>query len=186
MHRLYVIGPRDKRVEKAVVVNTTSTSKDFGKAFSPFMCQGRIELGGLVAHNVENLWQGTKRFEDQIDDGEWINWRDSILSNKFAQRYPKGKGAKAICSIWNGKKLDYIPARKKIYVPAYVKKLKSYCEREVNSLIDMLSCTDIYLWDFDGYATENSWDEILNDPNRSLGHAFVLKKYIMHRLGVEF
>jgi hypothetical protein len=69
---------------------------------------------------------------------------------------------------------DYIDARKNIYIPIYkncaskteaYKKLKQLHKDNV----------DIILWDFDGRYTDQTLDEILNDPSKPCGHGFVLK-----------
>lgn len=188
IHNLHLMSPRDTKTvpEKAVIVNTTSRSKDFGKAFSPFMNQGPIELGGLIAKNVENLWQFTKVYSEHVDDFQaWCQWRDKGLQDTFAHRYPMGKGRKPEFAYLD-KKMDYITARKEIYIPVYRQKLKKYCTRQINSLIDMLSVCDVWLWDFDVRITDESFDQIVNNPDHNLGHAFVLKKYVYDLQGREF
>ena len=173
-HKLIVVGPRDKVPSDYVVVNTTSRSSDFGKAFSPFM-QGDIELYGLRARNVENFWQYTKVFQEHVDDNEaWEEWRDRGLAQTKAVRYPMGKGRKALCARINGKDLDYIEARKQIYVPIYRQKLRKYCMGQLNSLVDLLTVSRVALWDFDGYLTDDKWSTILNNPEKKMGHAFVI------------
>jgi hypothetical protein len=184
---LYVMGPREKAPEGAVVVNTTSRSNDFGQAFSPFRNQGTIYLGELKAHNVENLWQFTKVYKEHVDDFDrWCQWRDGGLSDTFAHRYPMGKGRKAEFSRLDGKELNYVEARKAIYIPAYWQKLQAFCQREVNSLVDMLSVTDVALWDFDGYLTDDGIEAIMNNPDKKMGHAFIIKKFVYKQMGRPF
>lgn len=196
IHKLYVCGYKDSIPEGAMVVNTTSKSEDFGKVFSPFMNQGDIVLNGLRSHNVENIWQFTKVYPEHEDDIDlWVKWRDEGLRDKFAHRYPMGKGAipKFSCikqsPAWDknlSEKLSYIQARKEIYIPAYVQKLKNYCLKEVNWLIGMLHSSDVYLWDFDGYLTDLSFKELVHKEEKSLGHAFILKKFVANRLKIDF
>ena len=41
----------------------------------------------------------------------------------------------------------------------------------------MLIERDLYLWDFDGYNHKElglTYDEVINNPDRKMGHAFVL------------
>ncbi|HEY5268336.1 MAG TPA: hypothetical protein VII94_04340 [Candidatus Saccharimonadales bacterium] len=36
---------------------------------------------------------------------------------------------------------------------------------------------DLYLWDFDGYAhkaAEMTYEQVINDPDKKMGHAFVI------------
>jgi hypothetical protein len=174
-NKLYVIGPRDAPPAGAIVVNTTSRSNDFGKAFSPFLNEP-IELAGLRAGNVENFWQYTKVYNEHAHDPKaWEAWRDKGLSKKFADRYPMGKGARPLCSRLSGKDLDYISARKEIYIPIYRQKLHKYCMTQLDTLADMLTVTAVALWDFDGYLTDLPFKDIVNNPDRKMGHAFVIK-----------
>lgn len=47
----------------------------------------------------------------------WYEWSQNGFNNLNAVRFPKGKGAKPLFSLWHGEKLNYIEARKKIYAP---------------------------------------------------------------------
>jgi len=39
---------------------------------------------------------------------------------------------------------------------------------------------DIALWDFDGYNSPGkTYEEIINDPTKKMGHAFVLREVIL-------
>lgn len=189
MHNLHILGPRDPTPSDGVIVNTTSRSKDFGRAFSPMINQGPIELAGLCSHNVENMWQATKCYKEYVEKPqEWLAWRNKLLADRFAHRYPMGKGKKPEFSYLSKEygKLSYTQARKVIYIPAYQQKLERYCTRQVHSIIDMLTVSNIYLWDFDGRVTEESFDEIVNNQDAKCGHAFVLKKHVYNIIGKDF
>jgi hypothetical protein len=87
-----------------------------------------------------------------------------------------GKGAVPLFSWWDGEALDYVRARKKIYVPVYAKAVVNtpgFCE-----LLRLYrEHGELQLWDFDGYdhhALGMSLKDVLNDPTRKMGHAFVL------------
>ena len=93
---------------------------------------------------------------------------------KAGIRYPMGKGAIPLYSLWDNEKLDYIQARRKIYYKVYsegVVRTDAY-----NRLYDYyINNTDIHLWDFDGYNyTHTDLKGVFNDPKRKMGHAFVL------------
>lgn len=87
-----------------------------------------------------------------------------------------GKEAKPLYSYWDGQTYTYTEARSKIYIPLYaeaVKKTSAFAQ--LKKLYE--TGEDLYLWDFDGYnhkALGLSFDEVINDPNRKMGHAFVL------------
>lgn len=185
MFQLHLFGPKDrsKLPSDALKLNATSTSSDFGKVFSPFMNQGPITIDGLTANNVENIWQGTKVYEG-IED--FPKWRDRILADTKAHRYPNGR-VKPICSrLPTMGDLDYISARKAIYIPAYIQKLNNYCQREVSSILDILTLSDLYVFDFD-VSLERSdaqFKVLVEDPSASLGHGYILKRYILNRVEV--
>mgnify|MGYP001566161829 CR=1 FL=1 len=181
-HQIHIWGPRERSQvpQSAFKINTTSTSTDFGKAFSPFMNQGPIELYGLTAHNVENMYQYQKCYSRHVGNyQEWKRWRDAGLASTIAVRYPMGKGAKPEFSYIKGLgKLSYVEARHKIYIPAYEQKLARYCTRELQTLADILTITDVWLFDFDGRITDQLFEDAVCDPDHSLGHSFIIKKFL--------
>lgn len=178
---VYVWGPRDKSPKGVEVINTTSRSINWSRGLSPFFL-GPCELyGDYVSHNVENAWQFSKVFQEhathQGDPTEYyFNWALRGWSNPMAIRYPMGKGKKPLYSLWNNERLTYVEARKKIYVPLYAKAVvqtEAYAQlREVYK-----SKGEIHLWDFDGYnhiGLNMTFKDVINDPNKKMGHAFVL------------
>lgn len=88
-----------------------------------------------------------------------------------------GKGVKPEYGWWDGKKLDYVESRKKIYVPIYSRGVIK--TNAFQKLLDIYRTTskDIYLIDFDGYnhiKMSKSLKDVLNDPNMKMGHGFVI------------
>lgn len=182
-----VIGPRDKKElpDNSVLVYTVSRASGWSRGLSPFFC-GPVKLyGGYIAKNVENAWQFSKVYKVHIgQDGdptdEYFEWAKRGWNDNRAHRYPMGKGAKPEYSWWDGERLGYIEARKKIYVPLYARavgkteayrKLRDLCKDEEN----------IYLWDFDGYDHDKlgmTMMDVLDNPTRPMGHAFVLKRML--------
>lgn len=180
-----IVGPRDKNLNPDVlVVNTTSRSKEpWSRGLSPFFL-GPVKLyDGFTSHNVENAWQYAKVYKQYTtnDDNrdptdEYWEWAKQGWGNKQAVRFPMGPGAKPEYSYWNGEKLGYVDARKKIYAPCYAKaalmsdafaKLRSICMKE----------KEIYLFDFDGYdylQKGMSLQQVIDEPRLKMGHAFVL------------
>src|SRR3990167_8472834 len=185
MSKLRVCGFKDKLPDGAVVINTTSRSTDFGKAFSPFMNQGPIELYGLAAHNGENFFQFSKTYQEHLENTQaGLRWRAAGFANRTPHRYPMGKGVRPLFGYVNKElgRLDYIAGRKLVYIPAYLQKLQRYCETAVARLLKMLEDTDVWLWDFDGYDNDDSFDTILHNEKRNMGHAFIVRQYCLDRL----
>ncbi len=175
---IYVIGMRDKVPEGALVINTTSRDKQYGSLFSPFFL-GPVKLwDGTLAKNVENAWQFSKVYSEHDNNGKpnkkWFEWSRKGFDDKWAHRYPAGKNRKPLYS-WNGKQLDYISARKELYIPFYAETIKN--SAQIKMLQSLSELTDIYLRDFDGYNHRElnmTWDEVIDNPNKKMGHAFVI------------
>jgi hypothetical protein len=188
-----VIGPRDPKEpgisKKPFFVNTTSRSSDgWSVGLSPFFL-GPVPLyDGHVSRNVENAWQYAKVYEDHDDNGqptdEYFEWAKKGWRNPRAVRYPMGKGAKPEYSWWDGAALGYVAARKKIYVPLYSKAVLHSAAFE--RLLDIYQeHGELVLWDFDGYdhrALGMDLKDVLNFPDRSMGHAFVLMMLLEAKL----
>lgn len=163
------------------IINTTSRSKDFGKGFSPFILGPVNTYDGLHAKNVENAWQFSKVYPQYIGTNGVPNalyyiWRDRGWEDTYAHRYPMGKGAKPLFSWWDGKPLDYIEARKIIYAPLYAQAVVH--TKEFATLKELYYANDQFvLLDFDGYdylRLGMTLNDVINDPERKMGHAFVL------------
>lgn len=173
--KIRVIGPKDitpSQVHKhSSVINTTTSSKTWSRALSP-MLLGPVELyNGHTSKNMENAWQFSKRYEGQSYK-EWLDWAKSGWQDVWAHRYPMGKGAVPLCSMWKGAALTYIQAREQIYIPLYTQAVKKSAVWD--NLKSLLGKQEIVLWDFDGYSSYSSLEEVLNNPMKKMGHAFVL------------
>jgi ribulose bisphosphate carboxylase small subunit len=176
-----VIGPGQRRDG---ALDVTSRSTNWGKELSPFYLGPCTTPEGIVASNVENLWQFSKVYAEFVDSEKnptalWREWSRHGMKLKRAVRYPAGKGAIPLFSFWKNQKLDYIEARKQIYLPYYrdaVKKtrawklLKSHYEDK----------REIVLFDFDGHGDTRTLKQVLNDPNKKMGHGYVLAMMLLY------
>jgi len=175
-----IIGPRDKRDPRAI--NTTSHAKsEWTSELSPFNLGPTTLYSTYRAHIFENAWQYAKVYPQHADnhgnprDAYW-QWAIAGWNSRQPKRYPMGKGARPLYSLWNGARLGYIDARKTIYFPLYrdlVKKTSAYRR------LEQIYRTEkkITLFDFDGYdhhALGLSLHDVLNNPRRICGHAFIL------------
>lgn len=162
-----------------VIVDTTSNTHLIYRELSPFV------LSAPPAKRFENLWQFSKVYRCHWDDQEgepmpeWYAWRDKGYVDTQAHRYPMGKGTIPICSWW-GKPRDYIEARKVIYATHYalnVIKTESFkiLQEQYNEC--NLRNKELILLDYDAYdhlALGMSLIDVINNPKRKMGHAFVL------------
>lgn len=178
--QIQVIGPKDRKNYRNYI-NTTSSGIEF-KALSPFFL-GPVPLyQEYKSWNMENAWQFSKVYQQHVDKWnnptkEYFNWAMKGWADKFAHRYPMGKSTRPLYSYWNGNQLDYIQARKQIYIPLYslaVKRTEAW-----NNLLDLVrKGNEIILFDYDGYSDYDSLEEVENNPKRKMGHAFVLAKLL--------
>jgi hypothetical protein len=190
---LYVEKYDAKIPSDAIVVNTTSRANDWMSGLSPFKLYGGHLYSDYFAENVENAWQASKVYSEFVDEDqnptpEYFEWADKIWKSTYAFRYPMGKGRKPLYSYWDGAKLSYIEARKRIYIPIYSRAvivteafqiLKNMFEKEVR---------DIYLIDFDGYnhiRMKRTMEQVINDPYKKMGHAFVLYSLLIKEVNIK-
>lgn len=185
----------DRELPKRFVVNVTSRSKFWtGKRMSP-MHLGPVWLyGDVEALNVENAWQYSKVYkrhlhEDGFPNEEWYDWAHAGFTSQRADRYPMGKGAIPEYTWFDYEKLDYIEARKKVYIPIYRDAVEN--DQLANSFVDWMAdllqgeIEELVLQDFDAYdhhALGYSWEDVVNDPDRKMGHGFVLGQMIEERM----
>ena len=173
MGKVFIYGPKDYAPED--VINTTSRSITWSKGLSPFF----LSPVNINAYNVENVWQYSKVYQEHVDENNeptlaYFEWRSKGFATRRAVRYPMSKGILPLYSLWKGVKYDYVSARKEIYFPVYgqaVIKTEAY-----KKLYEIYSSEgEVHLWDFDGYDySHTTLKNVLNDPKRKMGHAFVL------------
>lgn len=178
---IHVTGPGYKTPEGVVAINTTSRSTTWSKSLSPFFLGPTDLYGGYISVNIENAWQFSKVYEYYLEEdgsvGErYFKWALDGWNDTRAHRYPMGKGVAPLYSYWNREKLTYVEARKKIYIPLYFKAVqKTFAFEKLKKMHE--EGQDLYLWDFDGYDHKMlnlSFDQVINDPNKKMGHAFVI------------
>jgi hypothetical protein len=184
-----IVGPRSPKepglTKRPEFVDTTSRSpSDWQRDLSPFhLGPCRLYEGAVVPQsaNMENAWQFAKVYRHHVGSRgfptqEYFDWARDGWTHRRAVRYPMGKGAVPEYSWWDGERLGYVEARKRIYVPLYTRAVvgtRGFARlreryRELGTLV---------LWDFDGYdhhALGMTLKEVMNDPTRKMGHAFVL------------
>ncbi len=179
---VHVLPVRTKNPYNCPEVSTVSNYGGIYTNLSPFVL-GPVQsyLPDHCAQRFENLWQFSKVYKEHIDkDGypstAWHLWRTRGWADTRAHRYPMGRGRKPEYSWWELEKLGYIDARKRIYAKVYaehVMKTKSF------DLLLMLYVTrgEVTLKDYDAYdhiKIGMSLRDVINNPDRIMGHAFVL------------
>lgn len=171
------------KVNEGLVVNTCSNaSTGWERDLSPFIVGPCKLYDGLVALNAENAWQYSKVYKQHLGDSgdppdpgpAWFEWSRAGFANPRANRYPMGKGARPEYSFWDGKKLTYVKARKVIYGPLYAEAVQKTAG--FKHLVELYHSEKLLvLRDWDGRNTKETLTEVLKNPYKKMGHAFVLK-----------
>ncbi|CAF1195943.1 unnamed protein product [Rotaria sordida] len=194
--------------ENWLVYNVTSTTKEkWCSEFSPFFL-GPIELYSnnkdgkmFIAKNMENAWQFCKVYKQFTDaDGyspspAYWQWAENGWNDSKPHRFPLGrKASKPLYSLWNGKKLNYIEARKIIYAPLYAKYVEQTdAYKKLNDIYIKYCCGDkndkhkkpMALLDFDGWdhlGQGYTLEQVINMEKPKMGHAFVLAGLLENNL----
>ncbi len=192
-----VCGPREihkikKNLRDNYIINVTTSGKPFGWQFSPFHLGPVILKDGGISKNVENAWQFSKVYPQHLEENgtlgrKWVNWAASGYSDTKAYRYPMGKGAKPLYSYYDGMRLDYIEARKSIYIPLYKQGVLNCSEysRLVQIVKERMNNQQVWFFDYDGYdnvAKNMTFEEVIENPNLTMGHGFVLAMIVEKEL----
>lgn len=177
---IHVLGFRTAK--KDFHIDTTSRSKTWSRGLSPFFV-GPIQVNAQdVSVNMENAWQYSKVFvrEHVGNDGhpneKWWEWARAGWAKERADRYPMGKSAVPFFSWAFGQRLPYVQARKSLYAPWYAKAVQK-TDAFARLKKEYETNKDIWLWDFDGYDHHKlgmSYLDVINCPDKKMGHAFVL------------
>ena len=154
----------EKRWPGAAVIDVTSRGVEPWVRFSPFYPHGGVPIPNTpdaTAQSVEGLWQGLKVFErEDIDLGKW-----AITNMAGIKRGGRSRGAVRghRFGVGSDALLDYLEARRRIYLPAYqwVLELRRLAVEYPLVLLD--------------YET----NENVEDLSRPLSHAALVRCYLL-------
>lgn len=196
MQTIRVMNKRAKKFpDGAVVIDTTSNSSNWSAALSPFHV-GPIKLyGGRTATCLENAWQFCKVYLQHTDINcnptlDYWDWAEAGWVAP-AKRYPMGRGARPLYSLWDNQRHDYISARRNIYAPLYAKYVVlEPAYTKLQTMLDNCASHDVQLvlLDYDGYdvgpiTKDNAAEklkEVLENPAKKMGHAFVIAGLLLN------
>lgn len=176
------IGFREPTPPGYSLVDVTSRSPTAEQGLSPFVLGPVLLYPPYYALNVENAWQFCKVYSKHVDPGTgepseaYFAWAREGWASRRAQRYPMGKGVRPLYSWWAGARLNYLEARRAIYVPAYVScasrspQLQVLRDRISRGERLALRCFDSY----DYHTWGRTFENVLADPTHLVGHAMVL------------
>ncbi|CAM2007988.1 DUF6939 family protein [Acanthopleuribacter pedis] len=156
----------------AVLIDVTSKGPLPWQKFSPFFPHGDIPVpfsSGITAASVEGVWQGLKVFEGTgIDRAKFDVTTMKGLKRTVRKFGPVLGHQKGV----DGKEhLDYISARKTIYLPMYHWVLENKLQAECNKLRRLAAQHTVLLLDYETNAD-------LEDPRKPLSHASLIIAYL--------
>ena len=170
---MIVVASKRKKTETllkeypgCVIIDVTSNSSDvdFVK-LSPFYPHGGIPVPGMnrTAACVEGIWQGLKTFES----GEGIS--TETLSNSTMKNLKRTVRTHGRCKghLYGDRLLEYIEARKLIYLPSYrwvlENKLQDLCRR----LKTLSAQRTVVLLEYETNADVEDWRKPLSHASRT-------------------
>lgn len=161
-----------KMYSDAIVADVTSQAKDGLIKLSPFFPHGGIPIPfseGMTATCVEAIWQGLKVFEDS--DVDVLLFKNDTMKNIKRSVRKNGRPLGHRKGVNGNELLDYIEARKQIYIPTY----RWMLENKVSSIIERMKeaskTKTIILLDY-------NTNQDVDDASKPLSHAFLIKAYI--------
>lgn len=158
-----------KEFPNAVIIDVTSKGKMPMAKFSPFYPIGNIPIPfspNKFSKSVEGIWQGLKVFEDCDIDVSKFEITSMKGLKRTVRKFGKPKGHRK--GINGTELLDYITARKLIYLPAYKWVLDNRLEKEIEELKNIAENRTLVLLDY-----ETNGD--INNFRKPLSHAQLIK-----------
>lgn len=161
-----------KKYPGAILADVTSKATDSLVKLSPFYPHGGIPIPfseGMTATCVEAIWQGLKVFEDS--DVDVLLFKNDTMKNIKRSVRKNGRPLGHRKGVKGTELLDYIEARKQIYIPTY----RWMLENKVSSIIERMKeaskTKTIILLDY-------NTNQDVDDASKPLSHAFLIKAYI--------
>lgn len=161
-----------KEFPGCVIIDVTSKGDEEWKKLSPFYPHGGIPVPfseGVTSMSVEGVWQGLKVFENEgIDRSSFRNAtmkgiKRTVRTHGRCLGHKKGVNGTEL--------LEYIDARKLIYVPTYFWVLENKCADQVKKLRALSQSHMVILLDYDTNAD-------IDNPSKPLSHASLICRYI--------
>ena len=161
-----------KKYPGAILADVTSKATDSLVKLSPFYPHGGIPIpfsNGMTATCVEAIWQGLKVFENS--DVDVCLFKNDTMKNIKRSVRKNGRPLGHRKGVNGNELLDYIEARKQIYIPTY----RWMLENKVSSIIERMKeaskTKTIILLDY-------NTNQDVDDASKPLSHAFLIKAYI--------
>ena len=180
-HKIYIENIKKKRINlekkypNSLIIDVTSKADLPWRKFSPFFAHEKIPVPGMkntFGYSVEGIWQGLKIFENHGVDLNYL-----LKSTSNLKRTIKSFGIIKGHQFEN-RIIEYVEARKLIYLPTYNFVLDNFLALEVNELCKLLEEKNIVLLDY------NVNIDVLN-LKQPLSHAGLIKDFIFQKLNIS-
>lgn len=152
----------------AQIIDVTSKGSLPFLKFSPFFPVGHIPIPfteGVLAESVEGVWQGLKVFEKHDIDVSKFKVVDMKGLKRTVRSFGIPKGHRK--GVEGTELLDYITARKLIYIPTYTWVLENKLNEELLKLKEIALEQTLVLLDY-----EINCD--IENPRKPLSHASLI------------
>ena len=161
-----------KKYPGAILADVTSQAETRLKELSPFFPHYDIPVpfsDDYTATCVEAIWQGLKVFEGSDVDVEMF--KNDTMKNikRTVRRFGKPLGHRK--GVHGTELLDYIEARKLIYIPTYKWVLENKVAWIIEKLREASKTKTIVLLDYDTNAD-------VENAKKPLSHASLIKAYV--------
>ena len=156
----------------AMIVDVTSKAQDEFVEFSPFYPHGGIPVPfseETFSFSVEGIWQGLKVFEDADVDTSLFRKRDMKNMKRTNRTFGQCLGHRK--GVDGEELLDYLTARKLIYLPSYKWVLDNKLQKLVTAIRIISKNKPVVLLDY-------NTNPDVNNPKKVLSHAALIKAYI--------
>ncbi len=159
-----------KRFPGATAVDVTSKGPDPWVRFSPFYPHGGVPVPGRpgdVGASVEGVWQGLKVFQREgVDPAKWANTTMRGLKRGGTSR------GRVLGHDFAGELVEYVTARRVIYLPCYLWVLTHKLVAELDRLRALAAAGPVVLLDYEVNAD-------VTDPARPLSHAALVRYHLL-------
>lgn len=158
------------------ILDVTSKSEDEWIYLSPFYPHGSIPVPfspEWTAESVEGIWQGLKVFEKKGVDVKVMHLTGLEGIKRSSRSLGKCLGHQK--GLESTELLDYIEARKQIYVPSYFWMLENYCQPLLEKIRQLSRHGVVVLLDYDTNPD-------IDDPSSPLSHASLIVRYLQRSL----
>lgn len=156
----------------AIIIDVTSHARDEFIRLSPFYPLGGIPVPyspGWTSACVEAIWQGLKDYASVGTDYSLFKNTSMKDLKRTTRRFGRLRGHRK--GVGSRELLNYIDARKLIYLPTYKWILENKTQNEIEKIEQLALEHDVILLD---YATNPD----VEDCSKPLSHAALIKAYI--------